>query len=163
MCECAVRRRAVDDLALHRLDERCFTASLDERQDAAAEARTHDAGAEAAFDPPRPLDQRVDVRRRDLEIVTQALMRFLEEHPQSLETALLEGFDEGMDAGDLRFDVPHSFWVAGLRFAAALVVRRVGTRTMLPGADDGDHHLAGEGPRSRFERGAAQQQPTART
>src|SRR6267143_3143921 len=101
MCKCTDRRRAEDDLALHRLGEGRFTASLDERQDAATEARAHDAGAETAFGAPRLFDERVNGRRRHLEIVTQALMRFLEQYAQSLEAALFERIDERMDAGDL--------------------------------------------------------------
>src|SRR5260370_12690973 len=55
--ESAVGGSAEDDLALHRLRKRCFTASLDERQDAAPELRPHHAFPEAAFPPPRLLDQ----------------------------------------------------------------------------------------------------------
>src|SRR5260370_5180169 len=142
--ESAVGGSAEDDLAVHRRGKRCFTASLDERQDAAPEARAHDACAEAAFGPPRLLDQRVYGRRRHLEVVTQALMRFLEQHAQSFEAALFEGIDESMDASDLRVEVAPPFRVARLRFASPLVVRRIRKRTMLARINDRDHKLVGE-------------------
>src|SRR5712691_2171438 len=72
--ERAIGGRAEDHLALHRLGERFLVAALDQRQDAAAETRAHDASAQAAFDAPRSLHQRVDVWGRHLEIVAEALM-----------------------------------------------------------------------------------------
>src|SRR5229473_3281160 len=139
--ERAVRGRAVDDLALHGFRKRDLAASFDERQDAAAETGAHDASAQATLDPPRLLHQRVDVRCRHLEVVPQALMRLLEQNAQSFEFALLERFDERVDASDLRVDMPPPFRIASLRFTTALVVRRVGERAVLARVDDGDHEL----------------------
>src|SRR4029077_4199608 len=95
--EGTVRRGTEDDLALHRIGERGLTTALDEREDAAAETRAHDARAQAAFHSPRALDDRIDLRRRHLEIIAKALVRLLEKRSQSFEAAFFERVGEGVD------------------------------------------------------------------
>ena len=157
----AVRGGADDDIAPHRFCECGLVAALDQRQDAAAEARTHDSGAKASLDPPRLLDQRVDVWSGDFEVVAQALVGFLQQHAQSFESPRFQRIDKGMDSSNLALEMTPALRVARFGLATALVVRRVGERAMLARIDDGDYQLIGERHRLIFEGRAVQQQSVA--
>src|SRR6266566_810793 len=158
MDERAVRGRTEDDIAPHRLGKRDFATTLDEREDAAAETRAHDARAETAFDAPRPLDERVNRGRRHLEIVAEALVRLLEEHSQLFEAALFERVDEGVHARYLGVDVAPALRDPSLGLAPAFVVGRVRERAMLARVDDRDRELVRKRHRLIFEGRAVQQQ-----
>src|ERR1700682_3909923 len=135
--------------------------TLDQSEDAAAEAGAHDACAVTPGDAPCPFDECVHGWSRDFEIVAKTFVRLLQQPPELIEVAPPQRIDKRMNARDLGVHVATPFGIDGLGLTPPLVLCGRSQRAMLAGIDNRNRQLVWKWDLLILERRAIEQQRVA--